>query len=260
MTCTLDKCETFAAIMQDERDEIQALIKSRSAPNVINARLQEIHEQLEALTVYSAEIARGLRSAGEKRWARIVGKRNHLSRRVKTLDLCAREYFNAEASKTILSNVNQTRVIPYAGEKRHVACAPNNDCKILHRKKISASDNDMNCRERQVPNVYSVSYARARPPEFRSYRQPNRLATAVALPNVFVRERPNTASGNKFAETPRSSGDVRSNFNEVAGIKAVVMQRYCGELVSKNRCGELRQKPDYPFVAPSSAVEKQPRA
>jgi len=58
---------------------------------------------------------------------------------------------------------------------------------------------------------------------------------------------------------PRSSGDVRINFNEVAGIKPVVTQRYCGELVSKNRCGELRQKPDYPSVAPSSVVDKQLR-
>ena len=43
--------------MQDEHDKIHALIKSRSAPDVINARLQEINEQLEALTVDSAEIA-----------------------------------------------------------------------------------------------------------------------------------------------------------------------------------------------------------
>ena len=39
----------------------------------------------------------------------------------------------------------------------------------------------------------------------------------------------------------------------------MVKQRYCGELVSKNRCVELRQKPNYPFVAPRSVVDKQPR-
>ena len=112
-----------------------------------------------------------------------------------------------------------------------------------------------------VPSSFSqvFSQASARPPEFRSDRQPNRLATAVASPNVFARERPNTVAGNEFTKTPRSRGDVRSNFNEVAGIKPVVTQRYCGELVSKNRCGELRQKPNYPFVAPSSVVDKQPR-
>jgi len=90
-------------------------------------------------------------------------------------------------------------------------------------------------------------------------RQPNRLATPVAPPRIFVRERPNAGAENSFAEMPRSSGDVRINFNEVAGIKPVVTQRYCGELVSKNRCGELRQKPDYPSVAPSSVVDKQLR-
>ena len=144
-------------------------------------------------------------------------------------------------------------------ETQSVTCALNNDYNVLRRKKISAPDNVINCRERQVLNVYSVRAASARPPEFRSDRQPNRLATAVASPNVFARERPKTVAGNEFTKTPRSSGDVRSNSNEVAGIKPVVTQRYCGELVSKNRCGELRQKPDYPFVAPSSAVDKQPR-
>jgi len=168
MTCTLDEYETFAAIMQDEHDEIHALIKTCSAPDVINARLQEIHEQLKALIVDNAEIARELRSVVDKRWARIVSKRYHLSRRVKTLDLRAREFFKAEAIKTIPSNVNQTRVIPYAGEKRHVASAPNIDCKILHRKKISASDNVSNSRQRQMSNVDSVHAASARPPEFRS--------------------------------------------------------------------------------------------
>jgi len=34
----------------------------------------------------------------------------------------------------------------------------------------------------------------------------------------------------------------------------------CGQLVSKNRRCALRQKPNYSFVAPSSAVDKQLRA
>jgi len=123
--------------------------------------------------------------------------------------------------------------------------------------KTSASDDVSNCRKRQVPNVYSVRAASARPAEFRSDKQPSRLATTVTPPNVFVREGPNTVDGNKFTKTPRSSGDARSNFNDFAGTKPVVTQRYCGELVSKNSCGELRQKPVYPFVAPSSVVDKQ---
>ena len=180
-------------------------------------------------------------------------KKIQLSQQVKKLDLRAREYLLAEARKTIPPNVNvhahesanhrigtdrenrvdneRTRVLPYAEETQSVACAPNNDRKIFNRKKISASDNEMNCQERQVPNVYSVRAASARPPEFRSERQPSRYATA------FVRERPNAGAENRFAETSSSSSDVRSNFNEVAGIKLVVTQRYCGELVSKIRCG-----------------------
>ena len=109
------------------------------------------------------------------------------------------EYLNvSEVSKTVPSNANGTRVFPYAGETQSVTCALNNDRNVLRQKKISASDNVINCRERQVPNVYSVGAASARPPEFRSDRQPNRLATAVESPNVFVRERPNTVAGNEF--------------------------------------------------------------
>ena len=260
MTCTLDEYETFAALMQNEHDKLQALIESRSAPGVINAKLQELHQSLDALTADSFEITRKLRAAGDKGWTTIVRKRIAFSQRVRTLSGRVREYLNVnEVSKTVPSNLNRTRVFPYAGETQTVTCALNNDRNVLRQKKISASDNVINCRGRQVPNVYSVGAASARPPEFRSDRQPNRLATAVASPNVFVREGPNTIAGNEFTKTPRSSGDVRSNFNEVVGIKPVVTQRYCAELVSKNRCGEIRQKPDYPFVTPSSVVDKQLR-
>jgi len=89
-----------------------------------------------------------------------------LFQQVNKLDLRAREYLNAEARKMIPPNVNvharesanhrigtdrenrvnneRTRVLPYAEETQSVACAPNNDRKILHWKKISASDNEMN--------------------------------------------------------------------------------------------------------------------
>ena len=115
-------------------------------------------------------------------------------------------------------------------ETQSVTCALNNDRNVLRQKKLSVFDNVINCRERQVSNVYSVRAASARPPEFRSDKQPNRLATAVAPPHVFVRERPNTVAENKFAETPGTSDDVRSNVDKVARIKTVVTQRYCGEL------------------------------
>jgi len=129
-------------------------------------------------------------------------------------------YVRKSASHKIGSDCSneQTRVRPYAGETHSVTCAPSNVCNVPHWKKISASDSEMNCREMQVPNVYSVCVASACPPELRSDRQPNHLATAVVPPHVVVRERPNIVAGNKFAETPRSSGDVQSIFNEVAGI------------------------------------------
>jgi len=63
--------------------------------------------------------------------------------------------------------------------------------------------------------VYSAS---ARPPDFRSDKQPNRLATAVAQPNVFVRERPSAGAENRFTKTTRSSGDVRSNLTKLPGL------------------------------------------
>ena len=252
--------EVLASCLQDDQNELETLINSRAEPDVVKARLQELLLLLDGLNVHGKEVERELRGTGDKGWIEVLGKRRELSRQVKTLEKHVREYLNVnEVSKTVTSNVNRTRVFPYAGETQSVTCALNNDRNVLRQKKISASDNVINCRERQVPNVYSVGAASARPPEFRSDRQPNHLATVVASPKAFVRERPNTVARNEFTKTLRSSGDIRSNCNKVAGIKPVVTQRYCGELVSKNRCGDLRQKPDYPFVAPSSAVDKQPR-
>ena len=44
-------------------------------------------------------------------------------------------------------NNEQTKVLPYAGGTHSVTCAPNNGCIIIHRKKTSASDNEINCRK-----------------------------------------------------------------------------------------------------------------
>jgi len=196
--------------------------------------LQELLHLLDGLKVHGKKVELKLRGAGDKGWIEVLGKRYGLSRQVTTFEKHVREYLNVnEVSKTVPSNVNRTRVFPYAGETQSVTCALNNDRNVFRQKKLSASDNVINCRERQVPNVYSVRAASARPPEFRSDKQPNRLAAAVPPPHVFVRERPNTVAEKKFAETPGTSDDVRSNFDEVARIKTVVTQRYCGELVSK---------------------------
>ena len=231
--------EVLASGLQlDKQNNIESLINPRAEPDFVNARLQELFHLLDGLIVLGKEVELKLRGAGDKRWNEVLGKRYELSQQVKTLDLRVREYLNAEARKTIPPNMNAhvrksanhsvqtdcenranneqtTGVLPYAGGTQSARCVSNNGCKILHRKKISASDNAITCRERQLPNVYSVR-----------------------------------------AASPRN---VRSNFTDVARIKTVVTQRYCAELVSKNRCGELRQKPNYPFVAPSSAVDKQLR-
>ena len=68
-------------------------------------------------------------------------------------------YVRKSASHKIGSDCSneQTRVRPYAGQTHSVTCAPSNVCNVPHWKKISASDNEMNCRERQVPNA--VAYA-----------------------------------------------------------------------------------------------------
>jgi len=203
-----------------------------------------MHLLLEALIIHVEKTVPELRATGNKWWPMIVTKTCKLSLQVKKLDLRAREYLNAEARKTIPTNVGvqvyksanhiiqaeceirlnteRTRVLPYAGQTQSVMCAPNNDRGVPNGKKISASDNVINCRERKLSNMNSVSVASARPPEFRCDRQPNRLAMAAASSNVFA--------GNKCAETPRSSGDVRDNFNQIAEIKPVATQRYCGEL------------------------------
>jgi len=199
MTCALKLFEVLASSPQDERNNHESLINSRAEPDVVKAKLQESPHLLDAVIRKGKEAELRLRGAGNESWMEVLGKRYELSRQVTTFEKHVREYLNVnEVSKTVTSNVNRTRVFTYAGETQSVTCALNNDRDVLRQKKISASDNVINCRERQVPNVYSVGAASARPPEFRSDRQPNRLATAVASPNVFVRERPNTVAGNEF--------------------------------------------------------------
>jgi len=132
-------------------------MKSRSAPDVINKRSQKMHLLLEALANHVDEIVPELHAAGDKRWSKIITKGSMLSHQVKTLDQRAHEYLNAEARKTIPPNVNvcksanhcirtdcenhvnneqTTRVLPYAGGTQSVTCPQNNDCNVLHRKKI----------------------------------------------------------------------------------------------------------------------------
>jgi len=169
MTCALKLFEVLASGLQDEQNNTESLLKSRASPDVINARLQELRHLLDGLKVHGKKAELKLRGAGDKGWIKVFGKRYELSRQVTTFEKHVREYLNvSEASKTVLLNVNRTGVFPYAGETQSVTCAPNSDCNVLHREKLSASDNEINCRERQVNS------ASARPPDFRSDKQPNR--------------------------------------------------------------------------------------
>lgn len=53
---TLDDFKALASGLPDEHNDIEALIKSRSAPDVMNARLQEMHQLLEVLLICGKEI------------------------------------------------------------------------------------------------------------------------------------------------------------------------------------------------------------
>ena len=52
MEYTLHDFEVLASGLHDEQDDIEALIKSCSAPDVIYERLQEMHQLLEALVIH----------------------------------------------------------------------------------------------------------------------------------------------------------------------------------------------------------------
>ena len=78
-----------------------SLLNSHSAPDVIDARLQGMHQLLDALTLRSEEAVSELRRAGDKRWTDVILIKIQLSQRVKTLSERACEYVNSEvATKT----------------------------------------------------------------------------------------------------------------------------------------------------------------
>jgi len=85
MTYVLEGFEALAADLQSKHNEIEALMKSRSAPDVINKRSQKMHLLLEALANNVDEICPELRAAGDKRWSKIITKGSVLSHQVKLL-------------------------------------------------------------------------------------------------------------------------------------------------------------------------------
>ena len=52
MEYTLHDFAILASVLHDEQDDIEALIRSCSAPDVINERLQEMHQLLEAFVIH----------------------------------------------------------------------------------------------------------------------------------------------------------------------------------------------------------------
>ena len=85
MTYVLEGFEALATDLQSKHNEIEALMKSRSAPDVINTRSQKMHLLLEALANHVDEICPELRAAGDKRWSKIITKGSMLSQQEKIL-------------------------------------------------------------------------------------------------------------------------------------------------------------------------------
>ena len=67
MTYVLEGFEALAADLQSKHNEIEALMKSRSEPDVINKGPQKMHLLLEAFANHIDEIGLELRAAGDKR-------------------------------------------------------------------------------------------------------------------------------------------------------------------------------------------------
>ena len=105
---TLEVFEVLASGLQDEQNNIETLLNSHSAPDVIDASLQGMQQLFDALTLRSVGAASELRRAGDERWTDVIAKKIQLSQRVKTLSERAREYLNSEmATKTSLTLVNE---------------------------------------------------------------------------------------------------------------------------------------------------------
>jgi len=111
MTNTLEVFEVLASSgLQYEQNNIETLLNSHTAPDVIDARLQEMHQLLDALTLRSEGSASELRRAGDEKWTDVIAKKNPTIS-TSTLSERAREYLNSEvATKTPLTLANETQV------------------------------------------------------------------------------------------------------------------------------------------------------
>jgi len=77
MTNTLEVFEVLASGLQDEQNNIETLLNSHSALDVIDARLQGMHQLLDALTLRSEGAASELRWAGDEKWKDVIAKKSN---------------------------------------------------------------------------------------------------------------------------------------------------------------------------------------
>ena len=77
MTNTLEVFEVLASGLQDEQNNIETLLNSHSAPDVIDARLQEMHQLLDTLTLRSEGAASELSRAGDEKWTDVIAKKSN---------------------------------------------------------------------------------------------------------------------------------------------------------------------------------------
>ena len=80
---TLEVFEVLASGLQDEQNNIETLLNSHSAPDVIDASLQGMQQLFDALTLRSVGAASELRRAGDERWTDVIAKKIQLSQRRK---------------------------------------------------------------------------------------------------------------------------------------------------------------------------------
>jgi len=77
MMNALEVFEVLTSGLQDEQNNIEALLNSHPAPDVIDARLQGMQQLFDALTLRSEGAASELRRAGDERWTNVIAKKSN---------------------------------------------------------------------------------------------------------------------------------------------------------------------------------------
>jgi len=77
MVNTLEVFEVLVSGLQDQQNNIETLLNSHPAPDVIDARLQGMQQLFDALTLRSEGAASGLRQAGDEKWTEVIAKKSN---------------------------------------------------------------------------------------------------------------------------------------------------------------------------------------